>query len=45
LSILLALRGQSGTCYYVEEAALREAFGSDYLEYSRVTKKLVPGVY
>ncbi len=29
----------------VEERALIEAFGSDYLEYSRVTKRLIPGVY
>jgi protein-S-isoprenylcysteine O-methyltransferase Ste14 len=30
---------------HVEEAALREAFGSDYLECSGITKKLMPGVY
>lgn len=29
----------------VEEMALREAFGEEYLQYSRVTKRLVPGVY
>jgi protein-S-isoprenylcysteine O-methyltransferase Ste14 len=29
----------------VEEAALREAFGDEYLAYSRVTKRLIPGVY
>jgi protein-S-isoprenylcysteine O-methyltransferase Ste14 len=30
---------------HVEEAALREAFGEEYVEYSRVTKRLLPGVY
>jgi len=30
---------------HVEEIALREAFGEEYLEYSRRTKRLVPGVY
>lgn len=29
----------------VEEAALREAFGEEYIAYSRRTKRLVPGVY
>jgi protein-S-isoprenylcysteine O-methyltransferase Ste14 len=29
----------------VEEMALREAFGEEYVQYSRVTKRLVPGVY
>jgi len=29
----------------VEEMALREAFGEEYVRYSRVTKRLVPGVY
>ncbi len=29
----------------VEEAALREAFGDEYIAYSRVTKRLVPGLY
>ena len=29
----------------VEEAVLREAFGEQYAQYSRVTKRLVPGVY
>jgi protein-S-isoprenylcysteine O-methyltransferase Ste14 len=29
----------------VEEAALREAFGEEYVEYSSGTKRLVPGVY
>ncbi|MGA8491860.1 MAG: isoprenylcysteine carboxylmethyltransferase family protein [Terriglobales bacterium] len=29
----------------VEEMALTEAFGEDYVEYSRVTKRLVPGIY
>lgn len=30
---------------HVEEAALREAFGPDYITYSRSTKRLIPGVY
>jgi protein-S-isoprenylcysteine O-methyltransferase Ste14 len=30
---------------HVEEAALRLAFGSEYEEYSRKTKRLIPGVY
>jgi protein-S-isoprenylcysteine O-methyltransferase Ste14 len=30
---------------YVEEAALRDHFGPEYVEYSRRTKRLVPGIY
>jgi protein-S-isoprenylcysteine O-methyltransferase Ste14 len=30
---------------HVEEAALAEAFGDDYVAYSRATKRLVPGIY
>jgi protein-S-isoprenylcysteine O-methyltransferase Ste14 len=30
---------------HVEEAALRLAFGADYEDYSRSTKRLIPGVY
>lgn len=30
---------------HVEEIALRIAFGSDYEDYSRSTKRLIPGVY
>ena len=30
---------------HVEEAALTAAFGQEYVEYSRTTKRLVPGVY
>lgn len=30
---------------HVEEAALRLAFGPDYEDYSRSTKRLIPGVY
>jgi protein-S-isoprenylcysteine O-methyltransferase Ste14 len=29
----------------VEERALTEAFGAEYVDYCRVTKRLVPGVY
>jgi len=30
---------------HVEEAALAEAFGEEYVAYSRTTKRLIPGVY
>ena len=30
---------------HVEETALRRAFGAEYEEYSRSTKRLIPGVY
>jgi protein-S-isoprenylcysteine O-methyltransferase Ste14 len=30
---------------HVEEIALREHFGSEYVEYSEATKRLIPGVY
>lgn len=30
---------------HVEEAALRGAFGEEYLAYSRTTKRLIPGIY
>ena len=30
---------------HVEEAALREAFGSEYADYCRTTKRLIPGIY
>jgi protein-S-isoprenylcysteine O-methyltransferase Ste14 len=30
---------------HVEEMALTEAFGPQYLEYSRTTKRLFPGIY
>jgi protein-S-isoprenylcysteine O-methyltransferase Ste14 len=30
---------------HVEEAALNEHFGEDYAVYSRVTKRLIPGIY
>jgi protein-S-isoprenylcysteine O-methyltransferase Ste14 len=30
---------------HVEEAALSDAFGEQYLEYSRQTKRLIPGIY
>jgi protein-S-isoprenylcysteine O-methyltransferase Ste14 len=29
----------------IEEAALKSAFGDDYLEYSKRTKRLLPGIY
>ena len=30
---------------HVEEMALTEAFGDEYVEYSNVTKRLLPGIY
>jgi len=30
---------------HVEEAALTQAFGNDYVEYSQTTKRLIPGIY
>jgi protein-S-isoprenylcysteine O-methyltransferase Ste14 len=30
---------------HVEEIALRSAFGAEYEEYARMTKRLIPGVY
>jgi protein-S-isoprenylcysteine O-methyltransferase Ste14 len=30
---------------HVEERALTQAFGSEYVEYSRVTRRLIPGIY
>lgn len=30
---------------HVEEAALTGAFGSEYVEYSKTTKRLIPGLY
>jgi protein-S-isoprenylcysteine O-methyltransferase Ste14 len=30
---------------HVEEAALTGAFGEQYTDYSRTTKRLVPGIY
>jgi len=30
---------------HVEEAVLREAFGTEYVEYSKTTWRLIPGVY
>jgi protein-S-isoprenylcysteine O-methyltransferase Ste14 len=30
---------------HVEEIALREAFGDQYVDYSRTTKRLIPGIY
>lgn len=30
---------------HVEEAALLDAFGNEYAQYCRITKRLIPGVY
>jgi protein-S-isoprenylcysteine O-methyltransferase Ste14 len=29
----------------VEEIALRDAFGAEYADYSKSTKRLIPGIY
>jgi len=48
LSFVVAIVPTTAALIYriqVEEMALREAFGEEYVRYSRVTKRLVPGVY
>jgi protein-S-isoprenylcysteine O-methyltransferase Ste14 len=48
LSLVLATVPTGAALLYrihVEEAALRQAFGEEYLSYSKVTKRLIPGVY
>jgi protein-S-isoprenylcysteine O-methyltransferase Ste14 len=30
---------------HVEEAALVEALGNEYVDYCKVTKRLIPGIY
>jgi protein-S-isoprenylcysteine O-methyltransferase Ste14 len=30
---------------HIEEAALRDAFGDGYVAYSKITKRLIPGIY
>ena len=30
---------------HVEEIALRDAFGAEYADYCRSTKRLIPGIY
>ena len=43
--IFLPLLGATLYRIRVEEAALRERFGEEYLSYARATKRLIPGVY
>ena len=43
--IFLPLLGATVYRIRVEEAALRERFGDEFLSYSRATKRLIPGVY
>jgi len=48
LSILLILVPPFFALLYrihVEEAALTNAFGEQYIDYSRTTKRLIPGIY
>jgi protein-S-isoprenylcysteine O-methyltransferase Ste14 len=48
LGIAVVLIPISGALLYrihVEETALRSAFGSDYDDYSKATRRLIPGVY
>ena len=48
LSLALALVPTTAALLYrmhIEEAALRSAFGDDYLAYARHTKRLLPGLY
>lgn len=48
LSLALAFLPTTATLLYrihIEEAALHDAFGEEYAEYSRETKRLLPGVY
>ncbi|HMD22154.1 MAG TPA: isoprenylcysteine carboxylmethyltransferase family protein [Alloacidobacterium sp.] len=48
ISLVLAVAPTTLALFYrihVEEMALREAFGEEYAEYSRNTKRLVPGIF
>jgi protein-S-isoprenylcysteine O-methyltransferase Ste14 len=48
VSMLLILLPATAALLYrihVEEVALRAHFGAEYIEYSRRTKRLVPGIY
>jgi protein-S-isoprenylcysteine O-methyltransferase len=48
ISLSLIFLPMLGAVFYrirVEEAALEEAFGGEYAEYARTTKRLIPGVY
>jgi protein-S-isoprenylcysteine O-methyltransferase Ste14 len=48
ISLILALVPTTLALFYrihIEEAALREAFGEEYADYSRDTKRLIPGIF
>ena len=48
IGLLLLLASTTAALLYrihVEEAALREAFGDEYVRYARATKRLIPGTY
>jgi protein-S-isoprenylcysteine O-methyltransferase len=48
ISLVVAVVPTTAALVYriqAEEQALQEAFGEEYAQYSRVTKRLVPGVY
>jgi protein-S-isoprenylcysteine O-methyltransferase Ste14 len=48
VSLAIMLAFPTGALIYrihVEEMALIEAFGEEYVEYSRATKRLIPGIY
>jgi protein-S-isoprenylcysteine O-methyltransferase Ste14 len=45
--LIIALPSTTALLYriHIEEAALRDHFGPEYVEYSRKTKRLLPGIY
>ncbi|HEX4319263.1 MAG TPA: isoprenylcysteine carboxylmethyltransferase family protein [Acidobacteriaceae bacterium] len=48
ISVLIIFVPTSAVLLYrihVEEIALREHFGQEYIDYSRATRRLIPGVY
>jgi len=48
VSLLIIVAGPTAALLYrihVEEGALREHFGQEYVEYCRETKRLIPGIY
>jgi protein-S-isoprenylcysteine O-methyltransferase Ste14 len=48
ISFLIILIPSSAAILYrihVEEIALREHFGTEYIDYSRETRRLIPGIY
>jgi protein-S-isoprenylcysteine O-methyltransferase Ste14 len=45
--LIIAVPSTAAVLYriHVEEVALREHFGQEYIEYSAITRRLIPGVY